>query len=657
MRKLLEPIGKALRASPAALEAFRGFGGSYFAFPRSAYVDGAYIEATTASYAHIYATQENVRIVVNKIATVAAAHSLRCYALDTNNDREEASDHPAMRTLREPNDYQAQKELLETMIRDKLIYDDAYLWDLGTDIDSRRFLIRVPPPSMAVKTSNRLMPSGYRVLFQDGTWLDLSPDEVIHWRGYSAGDNRLGVPPLETLRVILAESAARKAQSIEQVKGGLVKGGIVERPADAPAWSPKALERFSEHFSARLRGIAKGQVGVLDEGMKFQDIGITPKQAEMLETRKFDLATVANVYGVNPGLFLESGNLKEARDELEEDVVMPMLGKLDETLTHQLMRRIYNDRKHFFRFRPRPQTDISKLFEAGSKATGGSTLTPNEFRKDYLDKPPVAGGDSIVSHPGSQGGGVPPAPDSNPRGRPPVDDIEEQEKALRSTIDRLKVEKLTTAARKATIDRRDGYAAEHAELLRNHFRRQLRDNSGTAVDAKRWNDELGKDLALLGLKTVRAEGDATAARLAGEFDSDQVVNYVKAGAEAMARNVNAVTAEKIRNSTEGKAEEDIDPRKQVLEDAIESRSDSLGMNRATGLAAFAAMEAAKQNPPARGERQKEWIWSRLANSRHESLSGQQVGLYKAFPNGMQYPGDPKGGAEQNANCECVLFVG
>lgn len=658
MRNFLEPLGKALRATPQALDAFRGFGASYFAFPRSMYVDGAYIEATQASYAHIYATQEYVRIVVNKIATVAAAHSLRCYERDSNDDREEASDHAAMRTLREPNDWQAQKELIEAYIRDKLIYDDAFLWDLGTDMDGRRFLIRVPPPSMAVKTSNRLAPSGYKVKFQDGTWLDLETDEVIHWRGYSAGDNRLGTPPLETLRTILTESATRKAQSIEQVKGGLIKGGVVQRPLEAPEWSGKAMERFSDHFSERLRGIAKGQVGILDEGMTFQDIGITPKQAEMLETRKFDLATVSMVYGVNPALFSETGDLDAARRELEEDVVMPMLGTLEEVFTHQLLRRLYNDRKHFFRFRPRMETDPSKLFEAGSKATGGSTLTPNEFRKDFLDKPPIPGGDQIVSHPGSQGGGTPAAPDSDPRGRPSTegDAIDEEEKALRDSIDRLKADQITTQRRKAVIDRRDGYAAEHAALLRKHFRRQMRDKSGTAVDAKRWNDELAKDLNKLGLKTVTTEGSAVAGHLQGEFDQSLVVNYISAGSEAMARNINSSTAEKIRTATEGKAEEE-DPRKDVLQDAVDGRADSLGMNRATGLSSFAALEAGRQNPDSRGvPRRKEWVWSHLADSRHEQLSDQSVELFKAFSNGMQFPGDPKGGAEQNANCQCILFV-
>jgi hypothetical protein len=332
-----------------------------------------------------------------------------------------------------------------------------------------------------------------------------------------------------------------------------------------------------------------------------------------------------------------------------------MLGKLEEVFTHQLLRRTYNDSKHFFRFRPRMETDISRLFEAGSKATGGSTLTPNEFRKDFLDKPPVPGGDHIVSHPGSQGGGTPPAPDSDPRGRPPADDIDEEEKAVRAEIDRIKADQITTARRKATFQRRDEYAADHAEALRKHFRRQLRDKSGTALDSKRWNDELAKDLNALGMKAVRTEGDAVAEHLMGEFDTGQVVNYVKAGAEAMARNVNATTAEKVRARTEGKADEE-DPRQAVLQDAIDGRSESLGMNRATGLAAFAAVEAAKQNPNPRGERFKEWIWSHLADSRHQALAGAHVGLFKAFPNGMQFPGDPKAGAEQNANCQCALYV-
>lgn len=675
----MERLKKALTATPQAAELFRGFGGGFFAYPRSAYVDGAYIEATAATYAYMYANQESVRTVVDWIAGVSADRSIECLRYLTDGTKQREPGHPAARTIREPNDWQGQKEMLFALIADWLVYDDAYLWDLGPYTNQRRFLVRVPPHAMGVKSNNRLQPSGYRVMFADGTWLDLDPSEVIHLRGYSAADNRVGVPKMQTLRVILAESAARKAQAVEQIRGGNIKGGIVERPIEAPSWTQEGLERFAEHFADRLRGAVKGQVAVLDEGMKFVEAGITPREAEQVANRKLTLEVVAQTYGLNPALFSTSGNLGAARQAAEEDVIGPLLGRVAEAFTMQIIRAKYADDDHAFKFRPKRETDAAKLFEAGSKATGGSTLTTNEFRDEFLDRPPVEGGDEIVKHPGSTSGDIPPEPGAEDRGRPETtgNDVDKSYEALKKSMERISRRKIereeeakSLARRDALKSRRDRAAAEHAEILRNHFRRQQR--SKAALTDERWTRELASDLLKAGNAFVENEGNLTAFRLLGKFDMNEVKNYMRAGAKAVAEAINTQT---VQDYEEARAREDVksslgepggkseepesetDTRKRILDDAIGERSEQLGMSRATSLSAFAVHEAARQNPGPPGiKRQKVWVWSGSANSRHGDVAGQEVDLFKPFGNGMQFPGDPKADLSQTARCKCALDV-
>lgn len=664
-RQLKERIGKALSVTPAGAELLRGMGGSYFAYPRSAYVDGAYTDTVNASYAHLYATQENVRTVVDYISRIAADRSLRCLRFLGDDSKQENPNHPAALTIREPNDWTGQKDMLGAFFRDKLIFDDAYLWDMGPAENGKRFLVRVPPGAMGVKSGNMLKPAGYRIRFANGSWIDLEPYEVIHWRGYSAGDARLGIPPMQTLRIMLAEASARKAQAIDQVRGGLVKGGIIERPIEAPDWSEEAMERFSESFASRLRGVVKGATPVLEEGMQFKEAGITPREAEMLSSRKFALATVAQVYGLNPALFDTSGNLDAARRAAEEDVIGPMLGSCAETFTKQLLRNIYLDDDHGFKFRAKRETDAGKLFEAGSKATGGSTLTANEFRDEFLDMPAIEGGDELVKHPGSQGGGTPPAPGSNDRGRPSEEDLADTEKAVRAAMarsdERKKDEDFRAKAgirRRETKTNRDRFAADLAEIFRKHFRRQLR--SKADLHDERWNKELTADLLKARTAFLEAEGKRISASLLGTFDIEQTRNWLRAGAKAVAEAVNKQTAiayDEAVAAAETKADDDEDPRKKVLHNAIGERADQLGMSSATSVSSFAVHEAGKQNPgPAGTKRVKAWVWSGSANSRHGGVAGEEVELFGEFSNGMQYPGDPAGGTQETARCECALDV-
>lgn len=596
----LGAAAKALRATPPALELFSKLGGSYFSYPRSsAYVDGAFSQYQSASYAHIYSTQENVRIVVDAISSASVKRALKCYERYPDGTKEEDSDFEAAETMRYPNDWQSQRELLEALVRDKLIFDDAFLWDMGADTDGRRFLMRVPPFAMGVSSTNSMTPSGYTVKFADGVELPLTSSEVIHWRGYNPSNNRSGVSKLETLRVLLTESAVRKAQSIDMIRGGLIKGGIVTRALDAPEWSNAARERFQESFSGRLKGTTKGEVALLEDGMQFMEAGITPREAEMMASRQWELAITANIYGVNPSLFSTDGNLAQAREMLDEDAVEPLTSSLADCLTTQLIRGTYGDDMHFFRFRPPRITDISALFEAGSKATGGSTMTANEFREDYLDMSPIDGGDEIVKHPGSQGGSTPAAPGSDPRGRPelPAEDAE-PEKFIRQALIKTEMDKQTKLAvlqGKAEDNeiRRQVVVHEHTELMQSHFNRQAKQQKSgqwPTLNRARWDRELSSDLLDLAVKTVAREGSSVAAALGGLFDVSLVENYLTVGSVALAKSINAQTYTDVAEAMKNE-EKDI---ASVYQKSADGRAGVLAETRATQLMSFATLEAGKQ---------------------------------------------------------------
>lgn len=594
---------KALTATSSAIEAFRTMGAAFFNSPnwRAAYIDGVFREYQDATYGYIYRSQENVRIVVDAIARHASKRSLKCYNKTVGGKPSEDYTFEAYETLCEPNDFQSQKQLLNMFVTDKLIFEDAYLWDMGPVEDGKRFLIRVPPPAMGVSTDNSLKPIGYTVRFQNGSELPLKPWEVIHWAGYNPDTNRVGVSKLETLRVMLTENAVRKAHLIDMIKGGLIKGGIVSRGLDAPEWSPKARRRFEENFASRLRGASKGEIAMLEDSMTFSEAGITPQQAELLESKKFDLALTANIYGVNPGFFSNEGNLAQAREQMEEDVIEALVNDLADILTLQLIREIYNDYTHYFKFTRAQITDLSTLFEAGSKATGGSVLTANEFRADYMDKPPIDGGDSLVVHPGAQEGGLPPKPGAEDRGTPapPAADlgadatVKEFSALVGKALQAKDAERLQTKADLEAVKHlQEKMELEHVALLSRHFSRQRAAHEGgqvPALNSARWDRELSSDLRELAAQVVMERGEMVAKTLAFEFRMEEVDNYLTAGADIVAKKINDATVAAVHSDiAEGK----------TIAAAYESRikrAKNLASSRVTQLMSFATLEAARQS--------------------------------------------------------------
>lgn len=615
------------------------------------------LTAQSSSYAAIYSTQPNVRTVVDYIARIAVARTLGLYKRQHDGEKEEDALHPAAVTLNRPNDWQGGKELLDGFFRDILIYDNAYFWDMGVNDGYTRFLVRIPPHAVQVSSDNWLRPHRYRVWFSDGTWMDLSPDEVIHHRGYSAMSNKIGTPALETLRQQLVEESARQAHAIEFVRGGMVKGGIIERPIEAPEWSDGARERFERDWAGRLRGVTAGKSPVLEEGMHFVDAGVSPREAEAARAREFALSTAARLYGLHPGLFGVAGmtvDLESARDAADEDVVVPLLLRVAETLTVQLVGHRYGDPAHFFAFGPRAETSIDKLGKAAKDLTT-TVMAPDEFRKDYLNKPPLPGGmgQKPILNPGAALGGAPPRATDGGRGRPPKGEPD---------FDRGPEGKAQRLARLNRAEsRRKGAVTEHAAVFARHFQRQRAHvaEGGTNLSSKRWNDELARDMLKAARVTVESEGSLQAERLMGTFDMGLVKHYLEVGAKAAAEGINIETAARVSAAHQrtGKASTAATVAAlTVMDDMINARPEDLGQGRATQLLAFATLEAGRQNTSPDETRYKVWIGSGKPNSRHTGVSGEHVPLFESFSNGMQYPGDHSAGAAQTAKCQCLLDI-
>ena len=78
---------------------------------------------------------------------------------------------------------------------------------------------------------------------------------------------------------------------------------------------------------------------------------------------------------------------------------------------------------------------------------------------------------------------------------------------------------------------------------------------------------------------------------------------------------------------------------------------ALVLSGVTSAANFGSNEAAN----AGGLRQKTWrVTSSNPRDAHAAMNGETVGIRDLFSNGMRWPGDPAGGADNNAGCQCSV---
>ena len=79
-------------------------------------------------------------------------------------------------------------------------------------------------------------------------------------------------------------------------KNGANPGGVLEHPGVI-----KDIQRVKDSWNAAYGGSGNAhRVAVLEEGMKFQAIGIPPEAAQFLQTRKFQISEISRIFRVPP---------------------------------------------------------------------------------------------------------------------------------------------------------------------------------------------------------------------------------------------------------------------------------------------------------------------------------------------------------------------
>jgi len=78
--------------------------------------------------------------------------------------------------------------------------------------------------------------------------------------------------------------------------------------------------------------------------------------------------------------------------------------------------------------------------------------------------------------------------------------------------------------------------------------------------------------------------------------------------------------------------------------------------QALGAVTTASMFGSAEAANAGGLRTKTWVVnSSQPRDTHLRMDGETVGIRDRFSNGLRWPGDPSGRAEENANCQCSVL--
>jgi len=623
-------------------------------------------------YAALYRLQPNVRVCVDFLARNIAQLGLHVYRRVSETDRVRLRDHPLALLIEQPlpPEFKVTRyRLIESLISDLGIYFNAFWLKIKRESGNRAGmgLLRIPPQLVTVEGG--LVPTSYKLALGTET-RTVGPDEIVHFRGYNPENAVTGLSPMETLRRVLAEEDAA-GNYREHFWGNAARmGGVIERPAEAPEWGEAARARFKQEFEALYSGEDNsGRTAILEEGMSWKQTTFNAQESEYLAGRKLTREECARAYHIPlpmVGILDHAtfSNIREQHKNLYQDSLGPWLASTEDDVELQLLPDFDDTEGVYVEFNiaEKLQGSFEEQADTLNSAVGRPWMTPDEARARM--NLPSMGGDAgklgiplnVMVAGSSQQEAV---------SREQETDGKDGGKAA-ARLAQSKAQELDPTR----MQSREQWERKWAQVLGEFFQRQERSflsrlpkSKGQKgiddvwYDPERWNEELAADWYQLAMMTAAEFAKWVAKELAGDIEEQMMAEYWMESARYAAANINQVSREQLAKALSAAQTEGGDARK-AMRDLFgiwaTSRALEIGRSGVTHAANFGSHEGAR----AGGLKTKTWqVNSTNPRDAHLAMHGETVPIGGLFSNGMRWPGDPTGGAENNANCQCSVRFG
>lgn len=231
-----------------------------------------------------------VRLISESMATLP----LLIYRRRADGGRDRDDEYPLAQLLHyQPNEWQTAFEFIEMMTGHVLLRGNAYAEIVRRGGGPATALIPLHPDLVEV-TALRFGGMKYKVRQSDGTSVDLRDDQVLHIRGLSS-DGVKGLSVIDYARESIGLAQAAEQYGARFFGNDSRPGGVLKHPGKL---QESGAKRLKESWEAAHTGVNQHRVAILEEGMEWQQIGVSPEDAQFLQIREFQVTDIARWFRV-----------------------------------------------------------------------------------------------------------------------------------------------------------------------------------------------------------------------------------------------------------------------------------------------------------------------------------------------------------------------
>ena len=356
-------------------------------------------QVTERSAMQMTAVYSCVRILSEAVAGLP----LHLYRYKEGGGKEKAIDLPLYRLLHdEPNPEMSSFVFRETLMTHLLLWGNAYAQIIRNGKGEVIALYPLMPNKMRVDRDENgnlyyeYVHSSDEADTMKNTTVRLTPYNVLHIPGLGF-DGLVGYSPIAMAKNAIGMAIACEEYGAKFFANGAAPSGVLEHPGVI-----KDPQKVREAWQSQFGGSQNAnKIAVLEEGMKYTPISISPEQAQFLETRKFQINEIARIFRVPPHMVgdLEKSsfsNIEQQSLEFVKYTLDPWVMRWEQSLSRALFTE-EEKKTLFFKFNVEGllRGDYQSRMNGYATARQNGWMSANDIRElENMDKIPAEqGGD------------------------------------------------------------------------------------------------------------------------------------------------------------------------------------------------------------------------------------------------------------------------
>jgi HK97 family phage portal protein len=353
-------------------------------------------EFTKSGMIQQYSKSLYVFACISKIAEKVAATELKLYKiLNSKGDTKEIITHPVLDLLYKVNPFQTKTEFLEITMINLKTTGDAFWFKTRNNSGKVVELWNLRPDYMEIIKDPVNFIKEYKFTTGDGTTESFVPEDIVHIKYSNPMDMYFGLSPIKAAQIrVQTEDFASRYQR-DFFLNSSRPDAVIKNKGES-VLRKETRENIRRDWNIRHQGVGNSsKIAILDENLDYQQISLTQKEMDYIESMKFTRDDILVAFKVPKPIVAITDDVNRANAETAmyiflSETIVPEIRRLIEKINEELIYPDFGEEFFMGFVDPTPANRVA-ITDEYVKAIQNNWLLINEVRA-MENLPPIKGG-------------------------------------------------------------------------------------------------------------------------------------------------------------------------------------------------------------------------------------------------------------------------